>query len=551
MEKGFMFCAFRPMVLLRWVVCAVVAICAVSGCSPEHYKADADKEVYKIIDSKWHDSFGQKANYIISDIPPSPNNAQNELNVSSTVISLAQAVATATANNRNYQDQKETLYLIALDLTLTRYQYVPQWFGTIDGEYFKEGSEEDLRVATSGGFEHMRLLANGVIFTTGLAIDWVRFLTGDSRTTLGSVLSASLAAPLLGNGSGKIDQENLTQAEREVLYQIRSFNRFRKIFVVSIISDYYDVLQRRDRVINEENNYKRVAESKRRLEMEAEAGRRSAIDVDEAGQDVLRAEASYVAAQQNYEQQLDRFKIRLSLPTDADVILDQNELNALEVIGISEPGYALDEAMETALLGRLDLANSMDRIDDALRKVILAADGLGPQLNLIGDINVDSKEKTDLTRLQFHEGRYSVGLETDLPLDRKAQRNAYRESLIALEQQQREYENDVDEIKFQVRQAYRKLKEKAESYRIQKDSLNLARRRVENNELLLDAGRGTVRILLQSQDALVQAQNDVTAALVDHLDAKLSFFRDVSILQVRPDGMWEITSQKRESKNES
>ncbi len=449
------------MVLLRWVVCAVVAICAVSGCSPEHYKADADKEVYKIIDSKWHDSFGQKANYIISDIPPSPNNAQNELNVSSTVISLAQAVATATANNRNYQDQKETLYLIALDLTLTRYQYVPQWFGTIDGEYFKEGSEEDLRVATSGGFEHMRLLANGVIFTTGLAIDWVRFLTGDSRTTLGSVLSASLAAPLLGNGSGKIDQENLTQAEREVLYQIRSFNRFRKIFVVSIISDYYDVLQRRDRVINEENNYKRVAESKRRLEMEAEAGRRSAIDVDEAGQDVLRAEASYVAAQQNYEQQLDRFKIRLSLPTDADVILDQNELNALEVIGISEPGYALDEAMETALLGRLDLANSMDRIDDALRKVILAADGLGPQLNLIGDINVDSKEKTDLTRLQFHEGRYSVGLETDLPLDRKAQRNAYRESLIALEQQQREYENDVDEIKFQVRQAYRKLKEKA------------------------------------------------------------------------------------------
>jgi hypothetical protein len=44
--------------------------------------------------------------------------------------------------------------------------------------------------------------------------------------------------------------------------------------------------------------------------------------------------------------------------------------------------------------------------------------------------------------------------------------------------------------------------------------------------------------LLESQDDLLVAQNAVTAALVAHLDAKLSFFRDVGMLQVRPDGMW-------------
>jgi sulfur transfer complex TusBCD TusB component (DsrH family) len=47
-----------------------------------------------------------------------------------------------------------------------------------------------------------------------------------------------------------------------------------------------------------------------------------------------------------------------------------------------------------------------------------------------------------------------------------------------------------------------------------------------------------VRILLESEDSLLAAQNAVTAALVEHLNAKLSFFRDVGILQVRPDGMW-------------
>jgi len=97
----------------------------------------------------------------------------------------------------------------------------------------------------------------------------------------------------------------------------------------------------------------------------------------------------------------------------------------------------------------------------------------------------------------------------------------------------------VDNVKLNVRQAYRQLQEKAETYRIQKMSLDLAERRVESNELLLDAGRVPVRILLESEDALVEAQNNVTAALVDHAIAKLSFFRDVGILQIMPDGMWE------------
>jgi hypothetical protein len=44
---------------------------------------------------------------------------------------------------------------------------------------------------------------------------------------------------------------------------------------------------------------------------------------------------------------------------------------------------------------------------------------------------------------------------------------------------------------------------------------------------------------LESEDALVQAENAVTQALIDHTLAKLSFFRDIGILEVKPDGMWE------------
>jgi hypothetical protein len=73
--------------------------------------------------------------------------------------------------------------------------------------------------------------------------------------------------------------------------------------------------------------------------------------------------------------------------------------------------------------------------------------------------------------------------------------------------------------------------------------LKLAERRVEEQNLLLEYGRGTIRLLLETEDDLVQAQNDLTGALVNHTTAKMRFFRDVGILQVKPDGMWEQRTQ--------
>jgi outer membrane protein TolC len=557
-------------------VCAVIALvlATVTGCSPKFHKADADKEVYKIINSKWHPSFGQKANYIVSDSNiPAPNDITiGKIPTLPEKMKLVQAASIATAGSRAYQNQKENLYLKALSLTGERYKYQQRWFATIDGTYVEAGTSSDAALSSMDdefklhsnlGTTRDFLIGDGIEIGANLAIDWIRFLTGDPRTSLGSVLTATVTAPVLGAGAGRQKRENLVQAERDVLYEVRGFNRFRQTFVVETINAYYGVLQQRDTVTNAQNNYQRVLESKERLEMEAEAGRRTRIDVDEAYQNVLRAQDSLVRAQQNYERSLDDFKIRLGVPTDINIELDQNELVALKETGVSEAAFSVDEAIETALIRRLDLANSADKIDDELRKVALAADGLGTQLDISASANYSSPSgETDFQNIRLREGAYQLGFDADLPLDRKNQRNAYRTALISLERQKRQYEADVDNVKLQVRDAYRRLMQTAEQYRIQQNSLNLAMQRVESNKLLLDAGRVTVRILLQSQDALVEAENAVTAALVNHLNAKLSFYRDVGILQVRPDGMWaqsgdisgkptNESKQNRQSSNEN
>lgn len=543
-----MSCKFRFVTLACLGLAAAAILGLVGACSPEQYKAEADEEVYQIIDSKWQDSFGHKSNYIISDsnVPPSPNDIRIERVVpASGIIGLAQAVAIATAHNRDYQRQKENLYLMALDLTLARHQFARKWFGTVDAGYANNSDDEG--VSSGAGLGFNKLLADGAQISANIAIDWARFLTGDPRTSLGSVLSASVTQPLLRGRGRKVVQENLTQAERNALYQIRWFNRYRKTFVVSVVAAYYNVLQQADAVNNAKNSYESKVVSRERLEMEAQAGRKDIFQVDQARQSELMARDSYIQVEQRYEQQLDEFKIMLSLPSHAEVELDQSELEAIRKIGVAEPEYALDDAVETAWFLRLDLADSKDAVEDAERKIMVAADNLGMELNLIGSADVSSTERTKVGRLQFHRGAYGLGLEGDLPLDRKAERNAYREALIALEQRRREYQNDVDEVELKVRQAHRQLLEAVERYETQKNSLELAEKRVESTTFLLQAGRVTTRDLLESQDALLGAQNSLTGVLVDHAIAKLSFFRDIGVLQVKPDGMWEQSRPERQT----
>jgi len=100
-----------------------------------------------------------------------------------------------------------------------------------------------------------------------------------------------------------------------------------------------------------------------------------------------------------------------------------------------------------------------------------------------------------------------------LPLDRKNQRNTYRAALITLQQSKRNYDDTVDSVMFDVRQAFRQLEATAEQYVIQKKALALAEDRVKNTTLLLKLGRVQMRDLLDAQDSLLDAQNDLTTPL--------------------------------------
>ena len=107
----------------------------IGGCkSPAELVDEADKDAYAIIEEKWDPNFGEMANYKIRDSVATYEEI-SEMIPTSGVLTLHNAVEIATKYSRDYQNQKESLYSSALNLTSTRHQYESQLFGTFDAQY--------------------------------------------------------------------------------------------------------------------------------------------------------------------------------------------------------------------------------------------------------------------------------------------------------------------------------------------------------------------------------------------------------------------------------
>jgi len=549
------------------IILILAGVYCLAGCSsPADYKADADEQVYNIIDQKWQQSFGSRVNYKISDTEPSPNDIQIEKVVpASGVLTLPQAVAMATAHNRGYRLEKELLYITALDMRLTRHEFENQFFSGGREGYGKDGNDEGVGGETDFGFQ--RLLANGARIGTKVGIAWFKVLTGDISGGLASILSTTVTQPLLRGSNRKVVMENLTQAERDTLYQVRAFNRFRKTFVVSVITGYYQTLRLADTVKNAKENCRTLDRLYERIEKLAAVGRVPKEELERVRQEALQARDIYIQAEKEYKQMLDEFKFwQLSLPTTMELQLDENELEVLRSVELSNPEFSEAEAIETALDCRLDIANSGDAIADAERKILVAADGLRGELNLyIGvdatslsgsselpsvgalddDITADRGRLNPLRRprdnnpLRSHRDGAEIGIDWELPVDRVVEQNIYRKALITLTQREREYEEMADWVTLEVRQAYRDLTEAAERHRVQLEGLKLARERFEKTLLLMQYGRASSRRVLRAQRDFFDAQIAATEALINYTVATLNFYRDSGVLQVRPDEMWQ------------
>jgi outer membrane protein TolC len=335
--------------------------------------------------------------------------------------------------------------------------------------------------------------------------------------------------------------ENLRQADRDVLYAVRDLERFKQTFSVQIETQYLRVVAAAKRVQNEERNLQSLGEARRRNEAFAEAQRITEIEVDQARQDELRASNRVVVQKNAFQNSLDSFKNTLGLPVDLAVNLDQKELDALTKL-IDVP-LAVEEraALERGIRLRLDLQNVRDQICDARRRIRVAENRLKPDLT-VGFAARPESENLKPFRVRFQDGRYTASVDADLGLDRRTESVSLREAHLDLAAAIRDYEGTAEEVKIQIRDAFRTLGAARETYKIQERAVAVAKRRVESvNEFIL-RGDATTRDLLEAQEALVNAENDLVNSLVEFRVTFLNFYRDAGALVVSPEGLDHETS---------
>ncbi len=510
------------------------------GCNPAAYRADADREAYGIIGQKSAGIQGLPAAFNIEK--PRRAFRNGEVNSATVVLTITDCLRIATENSREYRERMESLYSEALSLSLERHEFDPIYFGQGNFELENDSTRKTISNVFSLGFN--RMLATGADLSVEMSTSLFRVISGGDPSELAtSALSVSVVQPLMRGYGQAVTLENLTQAERDMVYAIREFVRYRKSLTVNITRSYLALLGRIDQVKNAENNFKSLSTQHDIVQAKVLANLASPLEVDQAAQQVLEARDSWISSIASYERAVDQFKLLISIPIDTNIQFDSDDLDRIAARGVNRIDLEMERAVDLALENRLDLKNTKDQVDDARRKIPVAEDLLKPGMDLVLGYGADSDGRKAMFDFADGEKDYTVGIDYDLPLDRKDERNTYRQAFINLAAAERDYEAAHDEIVLEVRNDLRDLNLAVEQYAIQENSLKLAEKRVDRDTLYLEEGRAIMRDVLESQNALLSAQNAVTSALIDYYSTKLDLLLAMESLWVDENGMWKEGNQ--------
>lgn len=257
-------------------------------------------------------------------------------------VDLDDIIELGLLNSREYQSQKESLYRVALRLSLQRFDYELKAspFGNSTGASFgrqrTDGSSFG-QLQIPNGLRADVLLNTGSTLVTRFANDVILTFGGPDgfAADVGSELLFELTHSFLQND---VRFERLTQAERNVVYAARDFMRFRRSFYLQLATQYYNLLLSYRRVEINALNYLTLAQLFAQRQVELSQDNASRLETDQFEQNVLAGRSSLIGTCNGLENAIDRLKILLGLPTESPLNINLDEVHQLtrqDELGVS------------------------------------------------------------------------------------------------------------------------------------------------------------------------------------------------------------------------
>ena len=458
-----------------------------------------------------------------------------------TLFDLRQAMAYAMHHARDFQDAKEELYLAALDLTLERHLWTPQFEAIVRATYddAKDDVVMDRALTTISNVSVRQDLPFGGHVGATVIHELVRDVRDRvSRAETGQVI-LDANVPLL-RGAGRVAYETRYRKEREMVYAIRDFERFRRSFLVDVAQRYFDLQLAKASIHNTFKKYLSQRQESEKADCQFKMAR---IDISQASRvksSFRRAAADLVTVKERYESALDRFKIRIGMSVGAllDVMTQEKDESANAVDALL-PDVTPDVAIAVALHYRLDLLNSADQWDDARRGVVNAKNNILPDLDFRGSVAFDSDpNRLRGTRFQAERRAWQGLIELRLD-DRKTEQNAYRDSQIQLRRAQRRHEEFQDIVRADTRRALRQIAQQDNLKRIEAINVRDNELRLEAAKAHFDLGKKTNQDVVDTEADLLIARNQLARAMAAYRSAILDFRLDTGTLRVTDEGNWQ------------
>lgn len=303
-------------------------------------------------------------------------------------LTLPNIMELALINSREYQTRKEVLYQVALRLTRERYEFLlkPTSVGNGTAAEFQSLNIDGQHVSTLGvptraaatqtlatGGQFLATFANNVLLTfngpQGFAADINSELLFDFQQTL---------------FQRDIVFENLTQAERDVIYASRDFIRYRRQLFRDLARQYYNLLlsYRAIEIASQDyfSNLRGFLQSQAEYELASKLPR---VQVDQFEQNALRSRSDLVSRCNQLETALDQMKLAIGLPPEMPLNLELDELETLTA------GDEWTVARELVSRIRRELVSQQQNSREGVTGLVNAANVLADR---IGDIQRLSRQ---------------------------------------------------------------------------------------------------------------------------------------------------------------
>lgn len=533
----------------------------IGGCTGNWYHDSADREVDEILGEFDQKALGDRAERLVMPVvlppEPPPTEGAAEAGASATidpavgdpaapdaapaepvvveplVLDLKKTLEIAVTSSREYVTRKESLYLSGLGFSLARFNYGPQFSSAVNYVWGDgDGSSDSSSVGGSFGVSQL-LPTNGSL---GLSTGFGKAMNrgdGGAPDDWSTSAGISFSQPLLRGAGYDQYRESLTQAERSMVYSVRSFELFRQDFTINTAQQFFGLVSDKRQLENFEIDLETAKFDLAQAEALQRVDRKRAEDVIQARRRRIEAESAVTDARVNFTRQVERFLIDLGLDpkTPVEIVETDPEFESV--------AFEQESAVAAALANRLDIQTQRDSIEDAERGFRLARDNLLPDLNLAASYGSGGSGRAASGALPDSWSR-SASLSLEIPLQTIDRRNAWRSAEISIEQSRRGFADFIDSEKSAIEDALRQLKNLERQLELAEESLADEARNTRLLKFKLESGEAGSRDLIEARRTKINAENSVIERRVQHFIARLRLYRNLGILFIDDKGYWSI-----------